>query len=252
MKQIDTLILGATALAYPLAAKGGESCLVVEQGFSAGAEFGDAMQAAHPAKPDTPLASDFAAELTERGILDEKGGLHILAVSTALSGRFLSTGCGLLLGTQTIEVKKTADGFEALLFTPARGYETVKAARVIDTRVRPFMEYEKTFAFLLAGETGLTEFDEGDVTLTKGSFDDEFILRITVGKDDSISDAHRKADGWFASNRARFGKAMITGMALAFGYRFAAPVDAIGDNGVRYLVSASYPDVLAAVKGGEL
>ena len=118
MKQIDTLIIGATALAYPLAARLGGAALVVESGFSVGAEFSEAMIAERVknAGTHTGLAGEICAELEKRGVLLPDGRIHILAVGGALAGKYLETGAEILLGTAVTDISRVQDGFIATLF----------------------------------------------------------------------------------------------------------------------------------------
>ena len=82
LKQIDTLIIGATALAYPLAARLGGAALVVESGFSVGAEFSEAMIAERVKNADSP--GSCARSLKSAGFFFRTGG-SISSLSEARS-----------------------------------------------------------------------------------------------------------------------------------------------------------------------
>lgn len=259
MKLINTIILGATSLAYPIAAKLGRDCLVVERGISAGAEFADAMDAApvDMGRGLTSYAGSLREEFTRRNILSEEGNLHILAVGGVLAARYLDTGCGLLLNSAVVSVMKVSDGLLATLFTPEDGYTQYLAERVIDTRVADFMDCRKTFGVLLALDDKLETFVDRiesvvdrSVYLQKGRFADEFVLRFRVDRDATIPDAQKLADKWLCENISRLGKSKAAGIALEFGWEFERPVDIMRD-GVRYVPSAAYPDVISAVESGD-
>jgi hypothetical protein len=252
LKLINTIILGATSLAYPIAARLGSDCLVVERGISAGAEFSDAMDASpiEMKHEFNGLSAGLRDELLQRNILSEEGGLHILAVGGVLAERYLLTGCELLLNSMLESVVKTSDGMLATLFTPECGYTQYLAKNVIDTRVRDFMDCQKTFGVLLALDSGLVPFDDGEVYLQKGRFDDEFVLRFRVARNATIPDAQKLADKWIAENNSRIGNSKASGIALEFGWEFERPLDFIRD-GIRYIPSAVYRDLISAVEGGE-
>ncbi|MBQ8508708.1 MAG: hypothetical protein IJ493_02260 [Clostridia bacterium] len=252
MKHYHTILIGATALAYPIAVRLGGDCLTVEPGFSAGAEFSDAMRAEPvDTRALPPIAAALAAELKGRGILSEDGRLHILAVGGVLCGCWAKCGGTLLMGARATEIVQTGDGFAVTVFHPQTGFTTYSAARVIDTTVRDFMDYQPTFGLLLARDEWLTPFDDGDVYLQRGLFADEFVLRFRVPRGATIPEAQAIADRWLETHRERLGSAQAAGIALYMGQEFRLPVDMVRD-GVRYLTSASHPDLMSAVKGGEL
>ena len=251
MKQIDTLIIGATALAYPLAVRLGGSALVVESGFSVGAEFSEAMMAERAKKPEeSGLAGEICTELENRGILLPDGRIHILAVGGTLAGKYLETGAEMLLGTAVTDVSRVQDGFIVTLFGTENGYEQIAARRVIDTRVRDFMDCRKVFGLMLAGERNINLWSDDESFVEHGVFDDEYILHLYVDRDFTIPDCEKYADEWLKANRSRIGNARVAGITLVFGYRFAEPVREERD-GIIYVPSASYPDVISAVRGGE-
>ena len=252
MKEIDTIIFGATALALPLAYSLGERCLVVESGFSAGAEFVDALVAT-PTKvtePETRLASQLRAELLNSGILSNNGRIHILALGGPLAKHYLETGCHLLLGAIPVSYAATSNGFVVEVFSHECGYLQYTARNIVDTRVRGFMDYKKSLGLLLCRDDSLEEYDDGAAYLQKGRFDDEYILRLRVDRAASIPASELAADEYISINRIKLGHAKVAGIALAYGYEFAEPLDLTRD-GVRYIPSASYPDVLSAISGGE-
>ena len=251
LKQIDTLIIGATALAYPLAARLGGAALVVESGFSVGAEFSEAMIAERVKNAEhTGLAGEICAELEKRGILLPDGRIHILAVGGALAGKYLETGAEILLGTAVTDISRVQDGFIATLFGAENGYEQIAAKRVVDTRTREFMDCRKVFGLMLAGEKDMNVWSDDKSFVEHGVFDDEYILHLYVDRDSTIPDCEKYADEWLKTNRSRIGNARVAGITLVFGYRFAEPVREERD-GIIYVPSASYPDVISAVRGGE-
>lgn len=252
MKQIDTIIIGATALALPLAYKLGESCLVVESSFSAGTEFVDAIAASveNTSTSRNGIAGELRDELLQKNIMSSDGRLHILALGGLLAGRYLETGCHLLLGSVLVSATQISGGFIVELFCPECGYLQYTAKRIIDTRVHDFMDCQKSFGLLLCGDNTLTEYDDGSAYLRQGRFDDEYILRLRIRRDASIPEAQTAADRYIAENRSHLGSAKVAGIALVFGYEFAAPLEITRDD-VRYIPSASYPDLLSAIEGGE-
>ncbi|MCI8388266.1 MAG: hypothetical protein HFE63_07380 [Clostridiales bacterium] len=250
MKRINTIIIGATALACPLAASLGGECIVVERGFAAGAEFSSAMDASRLKTQElSKYSADILAELKERRIADDSGNVHILAVGGVLASRYLDSGCKLLLGASVMSVESTSDGLLTTIFTPEEGYTQYLAANVIDTNVHDFMGYTKTFGVLLALDSSLAEFNDGEVFMQKGRFDDEYILRFRVARDTTIPEAEKLADEWMAANKAKLGTSKAAGIALEFGYEFESTID-IMRGGVRYIPSAAYGDVMSAIEGG--
>lgn len=251
MKEIDTILVGATALALPIAHRLGGSCLVVDEGISAAPEFSDAMDAAAADLSDlrSEYVRSLADELSERNIMTSDGRLHILAAGGVFAKFYLDSGCTLLLNSAVTSVSPDGEGMLAAVFTPERGFEAYHARRVIDTRVRSFMDCRKTYGLLLAGEDSLGLFDDGGVYLQKGLFPDEYVLRFRVDGRASIPDAQRIADDWLCANLTRLGRAKLAGTALAFGYEFDRPVDIVR-GGIRYIPSAAYGDILSAAKGG--
>ena len=251
LKQIDTLIIGATALAYPLAARLGGAALVVESGFSVGAEFSEAMMAERVGNTDsTGLAGELCTELRERGLLLPDGRIHILAVGGLLAAKYLETGAHIRLGTAVTGISQVQDGFIATLFGAENGYEQIAAGRIIDTRVRSFMDCRKVFGVMLAGEKDIVQWSDNESFIEHGVFDDEYILHLYADRNATIPDCEKYADEWLKANRSRIGKARAAGIALEFGYRFAEPVREERDR-IIYVPSASYPDVISAVRGGE-
>jgi len=248
----DTLIVGATALSLALADRLKQNCVVIGNGYSAAAEFADAM-AVTPINVThnfVGLAGEIKKELCERAILSEDGRIHPLAVAGVMARRYLLTGCTFLCGAMLTAVEKTNSGYHCTVFTPEEGYRIYNCRRVIDTLVHDFMDCEKTLAVLLQGDDTLTEFTEDRLSLTRGRFADEFVLRFTVRRDEDMPTVQKKVHTWLIQNRARIGQATVATNALEFGYRFACPVETEKD-GIRYLPSASYDNVLSAVEGGE-
>ena len=247
---IDTLILGATVTGCAAAMRLGERSLVVCEETSAGAEFADAMRA-DPCTEHTlfPMTADFRDELTKRGIL-EGGRLHILALGGVLAKRYLASGCRLLLDVRVTCVRREDDGFLAEFFHPQSGFMTVHAAHVIDTRVHAFMDCRKYLSVLLAGNAALGTCPDDDAMLLCGKFADEFVLSLPMPREIGLPDAMERANAWLSEHRAWLGGAKAASMSLRFTYRFDAPLDVTRD-GVRYVPSASFGDVLAAFEGGE-
>lgn len=251
MKETRTLVIGTTALACGLASRLGADCTVVVSGWSAGAEFADAM-VAEPidlARNRAPLSAALAEELWERNALSRTGEVHCPALAGAFAKRFGAAGCRVLLGTRVLGIARQADGFLVTLFLPREGKTELYAERVIDTEPRTFMEYRKTFSLMLTGRIPQVG-GEGAPRVRHGRFADESVLTFDVPRDSTLPDAQKIADRWLRENRARLGGAVVAGPALAFGYRFDAVVDVTRD-GVRYVPSASYPDAVSAFEGGE-
>ncbi len=250
MKEINTLIIGASAFACGLASRLGADCLVVERGFSAGAEFADAMSA-------TPIdltreysdeTKSLVEELKSRNILSEDGRLHILALAGVLAGRFLQYGARMLHGASVISVEPISRGRLATVFTPEEGYTQIIAKQVIDTRVRDFMDATKIFSVMLAG--GRPELAEAEPKLLHGRFDDEYILRFSVARDASLPECEELADAWLKSHKSELNGAKAASISLEFGWEFPAPLDETRAK-VRHIPSASYADVISAFEGGE-
>ena len=251
LKHKKLLVLGATALACGIASVYGGDCLVVGLDSSAGGEFADAMDC-HPVDFSKLGAAgkELCDELTARGVLNDRGELHILALAGVFAKRFLDSGCELLLSSTIISVEKTGDGFLATLFTAVDGYIQVLADEVIDTRV---CESDlkngcvKTFGMMLSGETCFGELL--GAKLVKGFFDDEFVLRFEVPAEFSIPDAEKFADKWLETNFALLGKAKVVSIALMFGYSSAEPLDYFRD-GIRHIPSGAFSDAVSAFDKG--
>lgn len=244
MKEFDTIIIGTTAAALGIAARLGGDCLVIDRGWSACREFGDAMRAdpVDMSRTLSPFTASVREELLRRRILSEDGRLHVLALGGVFAARFLQTGCTLLLGAHLEAVRPAEDGFAAELFEVQDGRRTVFAKHIIDTTVHEWMECRKMFAVMLANDAALTPSEN----LLHGYFDDEFILRFEVPAACDFPAAQALADGWFMSHP----ECTAASIALEFGHLFDAPLDTMLGDGVRYLPSASFPDVLAALEGG--
>ena len=253
MKRYNTLILGATTLACPLAAGLSGKTLVVGGGSSVGAEFSEAMNASPvPVRERSGLTAEFCRELSEKGMLLPDGRIHILSVGGVLSRMYLDHGIHLRLGTAVLKTEKADGGFITELFCPETGSETVFPEKVIDTRVRRFMKYRKLFSVMLAGEPDIdaAALRGSDAFIRKGVFPDEYIFRLFVPREASVPECLERADGWLRANRPLLGKACAAGISLEFGCMFDKP-ELFTENGVVFAPSASYPDVVSAFEGGE-
>lgn len=243
MKTTNTLIIGASAAALGMAARLGGDCLVIERGWSACREFADAMRAdrVDMAAALTPYAASVRDELLARNILSEDGRLHVLALGGVIAKRFLETGCGLLLGTSVLGVKPADGGFDVTVFEGQTGRSTIRAAHVIDTTVNSRMDYRQYFSVMLAGNPDLAESEE----MLRGLFPDEFIARFELPAMCDLPTAQAFADAWLMSHR----ECKAASVSLEFARIFDAPLDeTVG--GVRYFVSDSFHDVIAAIDGG--
>lgn len=253
MKRYNTLILGATTLACPLAARLSGDTLVVGGGSSVGAEFSEAMNASPvPVKERSGLTAEFCRKLSENGMLLPDGRIHILSVGGALSEMYLDHGIHLRLGTAVLKTERTDGGFITELFCPETGFEAVFSEKVVDTRVRRFMKYRKLFGVMLAGETDIDigALRGNDAFIQKGVFPDEYILRLFVPLEASVPECMELADRWLRADRPLLGKARAAGISLEFGCMFDRP-ELFTENGVVFAPSASYPDVVSAFEGGE-
>lgn len=258
MKHKKILIIGATALACGIASVYGSDCLVVGLDSSAGSEFADAMDN-HPVD-FTKLGAagrELCDELEARGVLNERGELHILALAGVFAKRFLDSGCDILLGAVPVSIEQTGDGFLATIFTAADGYIQVQADHVIDTTVQPDEcrkigeGIKKTFGMMLSGETSYGGID--GAKLTKGYFDDEYVLRFEIPEnssdDMSIPDAQKLADEWLEKNSGALGRAKVVSIALAFGYESAGEIFYIKD-GIKHIPSGAVSDAVTAFDRG--
>ena len=243
MKTVDTLLIGASAVALGIAARLGEGCMVVDAGWSACREFADAMRAdrVDMTAELTPYAASVRDELLARNILSEDGRLHVLALGGVIAKRFLETGCHLLLGTSVLGVKPSDGGYDVTLFESQRGRLTIHAARVIDTTPNNRMDYRQVFSVMLAGNADLVESD----TLVRGLFADEFIARFELPIGCDLPTAQAFADAWLLSHP----ECKAASVSLEFAKIFDAPLDEMF-GGVRYFVSDSFHDVIAAIDGG--
>ncbi|HBF14680.1 MAG TPA: hypothetical protein DDW30_03150 [Clostridiales bacterium] len=251
MRETNVLVIGTTALACGLALRLGADCTVADSGWSAGAEFADAM-VAEPidlTKTRAPRTAELTDELWERNILSRTGEVHCPALAGAFAKRFRAAGCRVLLGTRVLEIVRRENGFAVTLFLPREGRTELFAKRVINTLPQDFMTYRKTFSLMLAD--GIPSIGaEGSPRLRHGRFADESILTFDVPRDCTLPEAEKIANAWLTENRACLGNARVAGPALAFGYRFETVVDTERD-GVRYVPSAAYPDAVSAFEGGE-
>lgn len=251
MRETKVLVIGATALACGLALRLGADCTVADSGWSAGAEFADAMVAEpiDPGKNRPPRTAELVEELWERNILSRTGEVHCPALAGAFAKRLCEAGSRVLLGTRVLGIARRENGFAVTLFLPREGRTELLAERVIDTLPQDFMAYRKTFSLMLAD--GIPDVGAGgSPRLRRGRFADESVLTFDVPRACTLPGAEKIADAWLTENRARLGNAHVASPALAFGYRFDAVTDTERD-GVRYVPSASYPDAVSAFEGGE-
>ncbi len=249
MKKTKTLILGATAFACGLSGVLTDF-IVASEDTSPGGEFADAM-VNHPVdvKSLGAAGKGIADELVSRGCLDDSGRIHILALSGVFAKRFYDSGREILFSTFPVSIERTSDGFLTTLFSSVDGYIQVLSERVIDTRAddSDLHGAKKTFGLMLSGSV-----DPGKISgakVTRGYFDDEYVLRFEVPAEFSVPDAEKFADGWLRENHSSLGGAKAAAIALRFGYESASPIDYTKD-GVRHIVSASYPDALTAFDRG--
>lgn len=252
MRQTDILILGASASAYPFAAKYKEHCLVADGGITPCGEFADTFSytpfdASHPL---SPLAKDVRDELLTRGLMNESGAFHIPPVGGVFCKRFSETGCHLLAETSVASVARADGAFLVTLFNAADGYTVYRAETLIDTRTHSFMPCRTAFAVLLAGEKNAPVFKEDGVNVQHGLFEDEYAVRFDVPFERSVPECQRMAYAFLEGRRAVLGQARIAGIAMRKAHIFDAPYDETTD-GIRYLASESFPTLLDAVSGGE-
>ena len=252
MKQTDTLILGASAAAYPLAAKLGERCLVADNGITPGGEFADTFNYTpfDVTRPLTPLAAQVRDELLARGLMNENGLFHIPPVGGVMCKRFLETGCKLLAETSVVSIAHADGAFLVTLFNAADGYTVCRAEKVIDTRTHSFMPCRTTFAVLMAGDANEPDLHDAGVTVQHGLFDDEYAVHFDVPFDKSVPDCERMAYRYLLDHRDTIGQARVAGIAMRKAHHFDAPYDKMRD-GIRYLASESFPTFIDAITGGE-
>lgn len=252
MKHIETLILGASAAAFPLAAKFKERCLVADNGITPGSEFADTFiyTPFDVSRPLPTLAAEVRDELVARGLMNESGAFHIPPVGGVLCGRFLETGCKLLAETSVASVAHEDGAFLVTLFNAKDGYTVYRAENVIDTRTRSFMPCRTTFAVLLAGDTHAPSINNDGVRVQHGLFEDEYAVHFDVPFDASVPECQKQAYAFLLSHRADLGKLRVAGIAMRKAHFFDEPYDKTR-GGIRYLASESFPTLLDAIAGGE-
>ena len=245
MRQVESLLVGATAYAVGYAA-GNKNCMIVEEGQWVGSDFSATLNAecVDVQALQTAAAKTLADDLTARGLLDEAGRVHILPIAAKLSEELLRLNVTVLFDATTVSVEKEKDGYVVTIFH-RNGFEKIEAKRVIDTRACIYVDGAKKFFC-----TMITDMDESislpDAKLLKGGLG-ESTLKMYVDQETDYQSARRKTEE-FLLNFLKGAK--IYAYANSFGYEYDSVCEKRIMPNYKHIPSLSFGNVLFAYENG--
>jgi hypothetical protein len=133
--EYETIIIGASFLGLG-AAMGLENCAVIERGGLFGAEFVNSYKVSLPGQiiVKTKPGIAFLKDLRARGLVDEEGEIYQAPAVYVLSRFLKEKPVNIRLMTEIINLEKQGNWYQLTLYH-SRGFERIRAKRVIDTGV---------------------------------------------------------------------------------------------------------------------
>ncbi len=139
----DVIVLGASFAGAGIASRLQTSCLVVEESLRAGYEFFAAF-AFGTGWEKLPTQSESRAlreAMLEKGEISLAGDRHLYPYFR---------GCDILFGTRLFQIEREKDSFLCTLHN-AKGFSTLRAKRIVDTRASERNSRAKSYNLLLEG-----------------------------------------------------------------------------------------------------
>jgi len=231
----EVIVLGASFAAAGIAARLGESCLVLERRLQAGSEFFGALQ--FGSDYDKAVHGKEASELLEKFRQAENGyyccDAHIYP--------FFHPD-HTLFATEIVSVKKK-DGVFQCVTHGVDGFRTFEARQVVDTRAHREAVLSKTYNLLVRSDE--TPRFAG-VSAEKAGMADHYVLRCPVPKECGYAEARVEAEKiirQFSEDQR------VILFAGAFDCQ-VSPAAPETESGIRYLPSKAYENPVLAFDGG--
>ncbi|GHV44468.1 hypothetical protein FACS189492_0870 [Clostridia bacterium] len=259
----DTLILGASAFGCGFAVTC-RDCMVIEPLLLVGSEFA-ATYRCTPLRISRGLSNEgqkLIEEMLERDILTPDGDLSVSPVSGLLANALLEANVPVLLMSRVNNVVRRDDEWRVSYFG-MNGWGHIDCRRVLDTTALG-MGFKtgnvpcatKALCAMLCADAlpnvkDVAGFSRGELSVSKGRFADERILKLSVSRDMSYTDARLKMlQQWETLGDSAFAGWRIAAIASMFDYSYEKPIDMTVDKGFRWIPSSSYATVIDAFEGG--
>lgn len=231
----DVLVFGATFAAAGIAARCGESCLVLEPRLQAGYEFFGALQfGSHYNKP---VHGEEAQQLLRKFLQAENGyyccDAHIYPFFHPDHTFF---------ATQIVSVEQK-DGIFHCVTHGVDGFRTFEARQVVDTRCQVQTALSKTYNLLIRSSSPPCF---SNVSAEKAGMEDHYVLQCPVSL--SCGYAEARAEAQKVIQKFSEDQRVIL-FANEFDYQFRAETPKIED-GIRYSPSKAYENPVLAFDAG--
>lgn len=263
MLKTDILAIGATFFSAGLAV--GHEITVLESSISFASDFVPCMKAA--SVPSSCAVSSEGQKLysllSERGLVNEKGELHVFPLNSVCAELLSETH--VILDTVVTGIEKYGDGYLVSAFNGEGRFE-ILASKVVDTtaldhtsspeglRLSESSPVKKYLCATLAGtpKKDLNKYTEkSGLTVIKGAVEDEYILRLELTPDTGYAKASELlADAWRKSSPTDdFFGMKLAAVASEFWYDFAEPLVKRRANCL-LASSTSFGNPVSAFEGG--
>ncbi len=269
MKKLSLLVIGATFYGISAAAtvmktiidSDNNKVLVIEKTMLLGSEFIDSMNIKQcDGEYNTEPAQEFMKDMISRGLLNEKGEVHVFPVAGMLAVFVKAGRIPVLLMTDIVSTEKGNGGYIVTLFN-SDGFTQLFTKRIIDTTsegVLPAFKYDisynKSICAMLMSDGGKNpdNYADGNTQVLKGRFPDEYVLKVGLDIEDSWPVAREKLHNYWCSKAStEFAGWKIASIAAAFAYDFQnCPFTKNIAENIIWHPSAAYPDMLSAFEGG--
>jgi hypothetical protein len=253
----DVLVYGATFAGLGVALTCREKTLVVERTKLVGSEYINSFNIGNNLKnePLSPIGKKLKEELLQRNVLSEGGDVHLPGIAPVLYRMVQTEQINLLLMTELVDIRPSADGFDVTLFNRS-GLQHYKVKHIIDTttlcRFYPSdIIYKRLNAMLHSPreDAAWPVSDQPGVTFVKGLFPAEVILRFELSPEDNWVSARHKLYRYWSKEHEKFEPWVIAAVADEFETRSPQGPHWIKENW-SWLPSNAYSNCLNAMDAG--
>lgn len=255
--QYELAFIGATVFASAAAEIIGENCIVIEKGSQVAFDYSAAWKGdgnSYYYKFTEPETAAFREELISRNILASGCGEHLPALEAVLSNRLLNSGAGFLSMAHITEIEKSPEGYLLKIFTTS-GFIKICAKQIINTAVdekyinQNSHNIKKTINLNIVPVDNVnTDPIKGDnFLITKGRFSDEYILKLPVDNDISLSKAKKAAYEFWINRPSLLSNWKLAAVSSSFDISF---IDSGSDFNIEPSPFRNYDNFLAAYDAG--
>ena len=262
MEKTSLLIIGATVLGTAAAISSSGDYVLLEEGVTPGWEFVSAfrhrpfgdIQGSDGLQPFSEPTRRLYDGLLRRNCIGEDGGLHLFPVAGLLASCLLEKPGEVHFSTVVTNIIPK-DGGYLVEASGLDGKMSFWAERILDTTSLGVLHSLAADCAIQKGLCGMLvgpceELEEEAISIVKGRFDNEYILRLYLPFDTAWPQARLALHEAWQQVWKRFPNCRFTVSALEYDYEFGAPVAQEVEPGWLWRPSVSCGNLFEAFEGG--